>query len=56
MEAWIGDYGTESVNFTVGESKGHLLIIDNHGKKWGFALATNRRIYERPNRPVRRTS
>src|SRR5260370_37081285 len=31
---WIGDYGTESVNFTVGESKGHLLIIDNHGKKW----------------------
>ena len=31
---WIGDYGTESLNLTVGESKGHLLIIDNHGKKW----------------------
>ena len=31
---WIGDYGTESVNFTVGELKGHLLIIDNHAEKW----------------------
>ncbi len=31
---WIGDYGTESVNFIVGESEGRLLIIDNHGKKW----------------------
>ena len=30
---WIGDYGTASVNFTVGELKGHLLIIDYDGKK-----------------------
>ena len=31
---WIGDYGTEKVNFTVGELEGRLLIIDNHGKRW----------------------
>ncbi len=31
---WIGDYGTGEVNFVVGELEGHLLIIDNHGKRW----------------------
>src|SRR5260370_391394 len=31
---WIGDYGAKEVNFIVGELEGHLLIIDNDGKRW----------------------
>jgi D-alanyl-D-alanine dipeptidase len=36
---WIGDYGTKEVNFVVGESEGHLLIIDNHGERWDLPSA-----------------
>jgi D-alanyl-D-alanine dipeptidase len=31
---WIGDYGAKEVNFVVGESEGHMVIVDNHGKRW----------------------
>ena len=43
---WIGDYGTDEVSFTVGESEGHLFILDSvpsrnpdHGKKWDLPEA-----------------
>jgi len=43
---WIGDYGTDEVSFTVGESEGHLFILDSvpsrkpdHNKKWDLPEA-----------------
>jgi D-alanyl-D-alanine dipeptidase len=43
---WIGDYGTDEVSFTVGESEGHLFILESvssrnsdHNKKWDLSEA-----------------
>jgi zinc D-Ala-D-Ala dipeptidase len=43
---WIGDYGTDEVSFTVGESEGHLFILESvssrnsdHSKKWDLSEA-----------------
>jgi hypothetical protein len=43
---WIGDYGTDEVSFTVGESEGHLFILEfvpsgnsDHSKKWDLSEA-----------------
>lgn len=34
-KTWIGEYGSKEVTFTVGESEGHLFIIDKaEHKKW----------------------
>lgn len=34
-KAWIGEYGSKEVTFTVGESEGHIFIIDKaERKKW----------------------